>query len=357
MTFNKFNALCGKGSELKKSQWFVTYLAVILAIVVGLATPAFAQTDIEQRNNPPINPLSFDDVVDFSAQLLNGFWNDVFASQGLLYQLPGGFYWYNEVLMTNCGQTSPNNAFFCPADATIWFHYDFLLGLYNNIGDYAAAHVLAHEWAHFVQHLLGIQNGGYTIFTELQADCFAGFFAAWADENGYLDEGDIEEAVIISYQVGDPESMPWYEHNAHGTSEQRIIAFGLGLEQGLFACNFDNIGLIIQGHTLNSLGEAQPSSAPQMNALSISPLTANGHAYGLDIRANSADVQAITLEVFDIAGNRVYEDTSHSGALRYHGLNSNGQRLANGVYFYVVTTRNLDGSMTRSEVKKLVIVR
>jgi len=360
MKFKNLEPFSRKGSDIssmsKKSSFTASCLVLIVALFISFSVPASAQVEIEQ-GGAPVNPLIFDDLVSLSSELLNTFWDEVFYSQGLTYQLPSGFFWYNEEIPSNCGPTALMNAFFCPADATIWFHYDFLLMLYNQIGDYAAAHVLAHEWAHFIQHLLGINNNGFTIFTELQADCFAGFFAAWADDNGYLDEGDIDEAVTITYHIGDPETMPWYEPGAHGTSSQRITAFGLGLEQGLFSCSFENITLIIEGYTLNSFNDAQPVNAPQINALTITPLTHGGNAYGLDIRANSADVQAITLEVFDTAGNRVYEDTSHSGALRFHGLSNNGQRLSNGVYLYVVTTRKLDGSITRSEVRKLVIVR
>jgi hypothetical protein len=329
-------------------------IVLSLTLLISFASTAMAQVEVEQRVPPPLgpaNPLAFDDVIVLSSQLLNHFWNNVFAENGMQYAMPAGFYWYNEEVPSNCGATSLNNAFFCPADRTIWFHYDFLLTLYNNIGDYAAAHVLAHEWGHLVQFLLGVDNQGFTIFTELQADCFAGVFAAFAANSGYLDQGDVQEAVVITYQLGDPAGFPWFEFNAHGTSDERVAAFALGFDHGLASCNFDNMAFIIDNNEL-----ARPTSIePQVQPLTITPLMRGGNAYGLDIRSGNA--HEIILDVYDVSGQRVYADSSYSGALRYHGLDQQGRRLANGVYLYVVTTRQTDGAITRSEVKKLVIVR
>jgi predicted metalloprotease len=73
---------------------------------------------------------------------------------------------------------------------------------------------------------------------ELQADCFAGAWAAAVFEQGLLERGDIEEALSAAEAVGDdriqeaiqgrtnPESF------THGTSEQRVNWFSQGYDTG-----------------------------------------------------------------------------------------------------------------------------
>ena len=91
--------------------------------------------------------------------------------------------------------------------------------------------VAAHEVGHHVQEQLGVleamRAGEYTnLQAELQADCFAG---AW----GYsvyelIEEGDIEEAMNISWHTGDPPQLPAGHPGAHGSPEERVQAFENG---------------------------------------------------------------------------------------------------------------------------------
>jgi predicted metalloprotease len=62
--------------------------------------------------------------------------------------------------------------------------------------------ILAHEWGHLVQGNLGLLKGQYyTVQTELQADCFAGAWAAHAGEEGLLEEGDLEEGANALFRA------------------------------------------------------------------------------------------------------------------------------------------------------------
>ena len=99
--------------------------------------------------------------------------------------------------------------------------------------------MIAHEVGHHVQNVLGLltpggsQAGaeGNSVRTELQADCFAGIWANHTDQQGILEEGDIEEALTAAAAIGDdtlqrqgqgyvvPDSF------THGTSEQRQTWF------------------------------------------------------------------------------------------------------------------------------------
>ncbi len=145
--------------------------------------------------------------------------------------------------------------FYCPADGLVYFDLDFLDQLQNQFGatgDLAAQYIVAHEYGHHVQNVLGISSKvqpapaagpaatptSYSVALELQADCFAGAWAHDADERGLLDEGEITEALNAAAAVGDdsiqqragqqvdPESF------THGSSEQRVSWFRRGYDTG-----------------------------------------------------------------------------------------------------------------------------
>lgn len=130
--------------------------------------------------------------------------------------------------------------------------YDDLHNKFAATGDFALAYVLAHEVGHHVQHQLGVLDqvfalknklsevefNQYMIRLELQADYYAGVCAHYAKEMGYLEAGDIEEAMNAAAGVGDDriqeqaygKSMP--DTFTHGTSEQRMRWFKKGYEAG-----------------------------------------------------------------------------------------------------------------------------
>jgi hypothetical protein len=74
---------------------------------------------------------------------------------------------------------------------------------------------------------------------------------------------------------------------------------------------------------------------------------------GLELHAPSAE--RLSLQVFALSGQMVFSAESATGTLRFAGVSYKGQRLAKGVYLYVVTLYGRDGSVWRSEVRKLII--
>ena len=156
---------------------------------------------------------------------------------------------------TNCGQASAEvGPFYCPADRFVYFDLDFLAQMqeqFGATGDLAAQYIVAHEYGHHVQNLLGIsdqvrqaqaaqpgQANSYSVALELQADCFAGAWARSAEDRGLLEPGDLEEALDAAAAVGDDRIQQQTtgridrESWTHGSSEQRVQWFRRGFDTG-----------------------------------------------------------------------------------------------------------------------------
>jgi predicted metalloprotease len=157
-----------------------------------------------------------------------------------------------------CGMaSSASGPFYCPADQQIYLDLDFFRELEQRFaaaGDFAQAYVIAHEVGHHVQTISGLtskinqarQRGervegadGLLVRQELQADCLAGAWAYYAQQQlQWLEPGDLEEALNAANAIGDDRLqkqargtvMP--DAFTHGTSAQRARWFRKGFESG-----------------------------------------------------------------------------------------------------------------------------
>ena len=198
-------------------------------------------------------------------------WNEIFKQQLNAQYTPPKLVMFNGVVNSGCGTAqAAMGPFYCPVDQKVYIdtalfkHMRTQMGISgeqnktelsrdDQAGDFAQAYVVAHEVGHHIQTLLGIsqqvqqarakatkvQGNQLSVRQELQADCFAGI---WANHNNartqFLEAGDVEEAMDAAHKIGDdylqksatgqvvPDSF------THGTSQQRMKWFDIGLKSG-----------------------------------------------------------------------------------------------------------------------------
>lgn len=180
-------------------------------------------------------------------------WSAIFAKNGEKFEKPG-LRFFNGNGQSGCGAAqSAMGPFYCPTDHDIYLDTSFFDELANRFGakgDFAQDYVIAHEFGHHIQNLLGTsdkvqqiqrsagetQGNAASVRLELQADCYAG---VWAAQNrDRMDPGDLEEGLTAAHAIGDdtlqkeatgrvvPDSF------THGTSAERMHWLQQGLQTG-----------------------------------------------------------------------------------------------------------------------------
>lgn len=193
---------------------------------------------------------------------LEDVWRPVFQQAGRPYQDPT-LVLFTGGVRTGCGNApSEVGPFYCPRDERLYIDPDFLARLQREIGapgPFAAAYVIAHEVGHHIQNRLGIldrvdqarrgvderEGNALQVRVELQADCFAGFWARRAnDTRNIIERGELEQAIAAANGVGDDalqrQSQGYVvpERFTHGSSAQRVRWFRRGFDSGdIRACD------------------------------------------------------------------------------------------------------------------------
>jgi predicted metalloprotease len=183
---------------------------------------------------------------------LDAYWSETFTASGESFQQPGAEI-FTDGVNTQCGAASSAvGPFYCPLDQTIYLD----LGFYDDLesrfgaegGPFAEMYVVAHEYGHHIQNLLGLLEqgrdtgaGSGAVRTELQADCLAGVWGAHAVDTGFLQpltREQIAQALNAASVIGDDRIQEQTQGQVnpetwtHGSSEQRQEWFSNGLEAG-----------------------------------------------------------------------------------------------------------------------------
>lgn len=238
---------------------------VLLVIVVVLCggDPRSLLEQMPQQNQPSQQPQTTqngkkDDNSEFVKVVLGSTedtWNEIFRKSGQRYREPKLVLFTRQV-RSACGLgDAAMGPFYCPGDEKLYLDFDFFRELQREFkapGDFAQAYVIAHEVGHHVQNLLGVMDqvtaqqrrvgkaasNRLSVKLELQADCFAGIWAADANRKGLVEAGDAQEAIRAAQSVGDdmiqkrtrgyvvPESF------THGTAQERATWFARGFQSG-----------------------------------------------------------------------------------------------------------------------------
>ncbi len=218
-----------------------------MGVVNGVNPQAQQQEGV--RGTPADEAGRFVDVVGHNV-------DQVWQAQMRGYRPPDAIVIYDQATGTGCGMgQSAMGPFYCPADRKIYLDLSFWQELETKFGaggEAARAYVIAHEIGHHVQNLTGASDEARrmgakgadsgSVRLELQADCYAGVWAAHASavSNGQvsLDPRDIEDGLRAAAAVGDDtlqrksqgRVMP--DAFTHGSSEQRMRWFRKGAQTG-----------------------------------------------------------------------------------------------------------------------------
>ena len=183
---------------------------------------------------------------------LNKTWAPVFRDAGVEFSRPK-LVFYSQMGRSGCGAAqSAMGPFYCPSDNGIYLDTDFYRQLSEQLGasgSFARDYVIAHEYGHHIQNLTGLsekvhaaqernpdQANALSVRLELQADCYAGVWAAKNSER--LEPGDMESGLNAAHQIGDDTLMksagrrPVEASFTHGSSAQRMAWLRKGMDSG-----------------------------------------------------------------------------------------------------------------------------
>lgn len=252
-----------------------TLIIIILALLFGVdpsnllnggsspqQQPQFPTTQTQPQRPGQVPQTraarSEDDLKRFVSVVLadtEDFWTAEFQKLGKRY-VPPRLVLFSGQVRSACGIAGAAvGPFYCPADRKVYIDLSFYQQLSRQLnapGDFAQAYVLAHEVGHHVQNLLGTSGqvdalqrqvseakaNQLSVRLELQADFYAGMFARFVQQKGYMEAGDLEEAIGAANAVGDDrlqkQSQGYVVPDSftHGTSAQRMQAFQLGYQTG-----------------------------------------------------------------------------------------------------------------------------
>lgn len=247
----------GRGVALGGGGIGVLILAAIVCLLGGDPRQFLEgvpdQSQVQQPSTASNSAKPPDENAQFARALMGNLedaWRQILPQQGRVrYQDPKLVLFTGQV-SSACGYASAaTGPFYCPGDYNLYLDFAFFDELRREFkapGDFAQAYVIAHEFGHHIQNLTGImgkvqsqgQNNQLSVALELQADCYAGIWANYAQKQGRLEPGDTDEALRAAAAVGDDmiqrrtQGFVVPDSFTHGSADQRQRAFAVGFKYG-----------------------------------------------------------------------------------------------------------------------------
>ena len=222
--------------------------AVLVSAVVGVGvlTPTIAsaqETSAACVSGSLDNCYTKSDMrefLDVAVQLVEGYFDEL-AAEGRPYPDPAAVVYIptGQTAFTDCSDTVFDDTAYayCPTDDTVFIGQETLWQFYSEFGAAAPIMGLAHEYGHALQDAVGVpepRTSNGIIKLEDQADCIAGSWASYIDDQGYLERvKDLTNIGQLLVAIGEMESAD----QTHGTPGERVASFTLGFAGGLEACN------------------------------------------------------------------------------------------------------------------------
>jgi predicted metalloprotease len=182
---------------------------------------------------------------------VQGFWRS-----RLPHYRPAKLVLFTDSTSSGCGMASAETGpFYCPEDGEVYLDLGFFNELHSRFGarggDFAEAYVVAHEYGHHVQDVLGLERkyraaveraprraAALSVRLELQADCYAGVWGHSAYDSGKVATSEVADALDAAGAVGDDRIQREMtggvrpETFTHGTSAERQQWFRTGMSSG-----------------------------------------------------------------------------------------------------------------------------
>jgi predicted metalloprotease len=207
-------------------------------------TPDDSSTD-EPLARPP---LAYEEAIDIYLADVESFWAEVLEPTfGVAFSPVDEVLRYSpldETTLPECdGDLGPldlydDNAFYCaPDDFIAWDDVGLFPDLYGAFGAFALGLVIAHEYGHAAQARADLV--GPDLLVEIQADCFAGGWAAslvGSESPAAIRVRDLDAAVGGFLSFADPVATPLNAPEAHGSAFDRLSAFAEGFDEGVVGC-------------------------------------------------------------------------------------------------------------------------
>jgi len=233
----------------------------LLSSLGGLGGGGGGLAPTSQQSAPAGKSNLDPNIKHFTLQVLGSTedtWTKLLQAKGIRYT-PTNLTYYSGGDQSGCGfAQAAMGPFYCPTDTKIYLDTEFFNELSQRFqapGDFAMAYVIAHEVGHHVQDLTGTlgqahdlqarasetEGNAVQVKVELQADCYAGVWAANAkDPQGrpIMEPGDFEEGMRAAEAIGDDTLQKQAQGTVvpdsftHGSSEQRMNALRTGYQSG-----------------------------------------------------------------------------------------------------------------------------